>query len=172
MTTVTQGRNPDFRFQLQVLVAARLSRRVKALLEVQIERPVASEYVTLLMAVSRASARINSLQEGQGMDIKNTAVGVAPDLLDMAWLLHEAGHEAGDFVIEKDPQSELGDLLGLGDGLVTVRHRRSGIERFYTTGGGADWRPAFQQDVLEGVFGAANEILEFRDVPTGWPTRR
>jgi hypothetical protein len=106
------------------------------------------------------------------MNTRNPAAGVSPDLQDMGWLLHEAGHEAGDFIVEKDQQSELGNLLGLHDGLVTVRHRRSGIERFYASGSGVDWRPAFQQDVLEGVFGKVDEILQFRDVPTGWPTRR
>jgi hypothetical protein len=106
------------------------------------------------------------------METKKTAVGASPDLQDMAWLLDEAGHQATDFIVEQDSQSELGDLLGLGDGLVTVRHQRSGIERFYPTGPGTDWRAAFQQDVLEGVFGGITEPLQFRDVPTGWPQRR
>jgi hypothetical protein len=106
------------------------------------------------------------------MDTENTMAGVSPDLHEMAWLLHEAGHEAVDFIVDKDQQSELGGLLGLSDRLVTVRHRRSGIERIYTSGPETDWRPAFQQDVLEGVFGTLDEVLQFRDVPTGWPTRR
>ena len=71
-------------------------------------------------------------------------------------LLRSRGFDTHDFEIDESQASELGDLLGISDGIVTVRRKSTGEERLYTTGPGATWLAALLIDLEQGHFGKAS----------------
>lgn len=74
-------------------------------------------------------------------------------MLDAA--LDERGFAAGDFELEEEPSEELSQLLGGAGGILTVRCRSTGEERFYSIGAGSAWFGAFLMDLGRGHFSGA-----------------
>jgi hypothetical protein len=68
--------------------------------------------------------------------------------------LSTLGHDARDFALEIDHESQLSDMLGLADRLLTVRRLSTGEERLYAAGPHTSWLAALLQDLEDGHFGA------------------
>jgi hypothetical protein len=68
-------------------------------------------------------------------------------------LLRSWGHDARDFEVDEDTDSELGRLFGLTGGVLTVRRRSTGEERLYATGMGSAWFAAVLMDLSRGLLG-------------------
>ena len=69
-------------------------------------------------------------------------------------LLRSWGHNADDFEVEEDQDSELAHLFGLVGGIVIVRRRSTGEERLYATGLGSAWFGTLLMDLARGHFAA------------------
>ncbi|HUG21669.1 hypothetical protein [Piscinibacter sp.] len=67
-------------------------------------------------------------------------------------VLYSWGHDAEDFEVEEDQNSELADLFGLVGGIVIVRRRSTGEERLYATGQGSAWFGTLLMDLARGHF--------------------
>lgn len=67
--------------------------------------------------------------------------------------LSTRGHCPEDFALEIDHESQLSELLGLPDRLVTVRRRSTGHERLYAAGSASSWLAELLQDLDDGQFG-------------------
>lgn len=67
--------------------------------------------------------------------------------------LHTLGHDPADFVLEVDAESQLSELLGLDDRMVTVRRVSNGTERLYAAGRHSLWLAELLQDIEGGCFG-------------------
>ena len=70
-------------------------------------------------------------------------------------LLRSWGHDANDFEVEEDQRSELAEMFGLVGGIVIVRRRSTGEERFYATGLGSAWFGSLLMDLARGHFAPA-----------------
>jgi hypothetical protein len=70
----------------------------------------------------------------------------------LSGLLRSWGHNADDFEVEEDQNSELADLFGLVGGIVIVRRRSTGEERLYATGMGSAWFGTLLMDLARGHF--------------------
>ena len=71
-------------------------------------------------------------------------------------LLRSWGHNADDFEVEEDQNSELAHLFGLAGGIVIVRRRSTGEERLYATGLGSAWFGTLLMDLARGHFAASS----------------
>jgi hypothetical protein len=88
----------------------------------------------------------------------------AHQVLDAA--LDARGFAAGDFELEEQSSAELSQLLGVVGGILTVRCRSTGEERFYSTGAGSTWFGAFLMDLARGHFaGAARQNAPVTALP-------
>lgn len=63
------------------------------------------------------------------------------------------GHRPEDFSVEIDHESQLSDVLGLPDRLVTVRRVSTGHERLYSVNATSPWLADVLQDLEDGRFG-------------------
>lgn len=85
--------------------------------------------------------------------------------------LGSRGFAAGDFELEEQSSDELSQLLGGGGGLLTVRCRSTGEERFYSTGVGSTWFGAFLMDLGRGHFADAARQSTGSSLPLSQPLR-
>jgi hypothetical protein len=78
--------------------------------------------------------------------------GSADRVKVLGGLLRSWGHDADDFEVEEDQDSELADLFGLAGGVLVVRRRSTGEERLYATGVGSAWFGTLLMDLAKGHF--------------------
>ena len=82
------------------------------------------------------------------------------------------GFAAGDFELQEQSSDELSQLLGTAGGILTVRCRSTGEERFYSTGSGSAWFGAFLMDLGRGHFAGAARHGSASDAATSPPLAR
>ena len=91
--------------------------------------------------------------------MQNHHTPAAPDKVQaLRGLLCSWGHDADDFEVEEDQNSELADLFGLVGGVVIVRRRSTGEERLYATGQGSAWFGTLLTDLARGHFAVAAHL--------------
>jgi hypothetical protein len=66
-------------------------------------------------------------------------------------MLDAIGYDAEDFEIKSDRTSPLAQLFRLAGGLLVVRRRSTGEERFYATGSESAWADSLMTDLANGA---------------------
>lgn len=66
-------------------------------------------------------------------------------------LLADVGYNANDFEIKADTALPLAQLFRLAGGLLVVRRRSTGEERFYATDSNSAWADTLMDDLANGV---------------------
>ena len=76
----------------------------------------------------------------------------------LSGVLSAKGFAVGDFELEEDSSSSLGDLFGVVSGLLRVHCWSTGEERMYSIGSGSTWLGAFLMDLARGHFARAVRV--------------
>ena len=66
-------------------------------------------------------------------------------------MLTSIGYDASDFEIKADNASPLAQLFRLAGGLLVVRRRSTGEERFYATDQASGWADTLMSDLAHGA---------------------
>jgi hypothetical protein len=90
-----------------------------------------------------------SLSRDEGLGVLSPAQAGAA----LRSFLHALGHDPADFELEVDAESQLSELLGLDDRMVTVRRVSNGTERLYAAGRHSSWLAELLLDIEGGCFG-------------------
>ena len=69
--------------------------------------------------------------------------------------LQARGFRVDDFRVEEESASDMAATLGIIGGVLRVKCRSTGEERFYATGTGSTWLGAFTMDLTRGHFADA-----------------
>jgi hypothetical protein len=72
-------------------------------------------------------------------------------------MLTSIGYDANDFEIKADKASPLAQLFRLAGGLLVVRRRSTGQERFYATDQASGWADTLMNDLAQGALGDPSE---------------
>lgn len=78
-------------------------------------------------------------------------------------MLHAAGYDAQDFEIKADRNSPLAQLFRLAGGLLVVRRRSTGEERFYATGSESAWADTLMSDLANGCLAESQGLRPGHD---------
>jgi hypothetical protein len=70
-------------------------------------------------------------------------------------MLASIGYDANDFEIKADQNSPLAQLFRLAGGLLVVRRRSTGEERFDATDQASEWADTLMNDLALGALGAS-----------------
>jgi hypothetical protein len=106
--------------------------------------------------------------------MRNDAVRAGNDkIAALTGLLRSWGHDADDFQVEEDRNPALGEMLGLGVGVLIVRRRSTGEERLYPAGhaAGSAWFGSLVMDLARGHFRPAPRESLAQDSPADDPRR-
>lgn len=75
-------------------------------------------------------------------------------------MLADVGYDAEDFEIKSDNASPLAQLFRLAGGLLVVRRRSTGEERFYATDTNSAWADTLMNDLAHGVLAEPKKTLD------------